>query len=492
MHYSTPPRFLLTASWILPVAAPPIKDGGIIVNRGTIEAVLDASETTSLRLSETALPHEDLADSVLTPGLFNLHTHLDYTNLAHLDVFDGATMFDWLENLVSHSRSTLSTPSVLAASALAGAREAALAGTSFVVDSTFSGAAAGALAEVGLKGLVGLELFGLDEELAEMLFKLWQERLSQLTDTAGGALQRALQAGQIRLTAAPHAPYTVSPALWRLAGLWAKERYLPITCHLAESANEFSWIESGDERLHQYLFKVMPRRANVARSAIATGNAPAMDPETALDHMLKTLPWRGRGKSPTAHLDEHGLLDERTIAAHCLHLGPGDIASLADRQVKIALCPRSNVLLKNGLPRPAPLLKAGIVCGLGTDSRASCPNLSLLAEANYLYEQLSQNPEPAAQIGVAPNHTKLLAMLTLESAQAVGLGSETGSLTAGKSADIAAFDLGRVLVNGQAAENCTPGQKEENRVLSALFAGTANCRLLIVGGKAVVRDGQLV
>jgi 5-methylthioadenosine/S-adenosylhomocysteine deaminase len=458
----------------------------LIINEGKIEAVLSAVEADSLLDGQVGLPHENLAGCVVTPGLFNLHTHLDYTNLAHLQSFAGATMFDWLEDLVAQSRSTLSTSDVLGASALAGAREAALAGTTFIVDSTFSGAAAGALAEVGLKGLVGLELFGLDGAMAEMLFQLWLDRLNHLTDTAGGALQRALQAGQIRLTVAPHAPYTVSPALWRLAGRWAREKNLPITCHLAESVNEFNWIESTDDRLHQYLFKVMPRRPVTAEP----GAGAVMDPDTALDHMLKTLPWRGHGQSPTAHLDEHGLLDERTIAAHCLKLGPGDIERLAARKVKIALCPRSNVLLKNGLPRPAALLQAGITCGLGTDSRASSPSLSLLAEARYLHGQLSDNQEGGAA-SAAPSATKLLSMLTRESAHALGLGAETGALTVGRRADIAAFKLPQSVQDASADTDGAPDAKLE-RLIAALFDAAPNCRMVFVDGKAIVRDGQLV
>ncbi|MBS1991378.1 MAG: amidohydrolase family protein [Cyanobacteria bacterium SZAS LIN-2] len=464
MNYSTSPRFLLTAAWVLPVTGAAIKGGGLIIDRATgqIEAVLKAEDVDVVeKTTDNALSyHLKLPNSVITPGLFNLHTHLDYSNLAHLTDFTGETMFDWLEGLVAQSRSQLGTPEILIQSALAGAQEAALAGTSFVVDSTFMGAAATGLATTGIKGLVGLELFGLDQDKAALLFDMWQERLAKLIGTAGSALTEALAAGRIRLTVAPHAPYTVSPALWLKAGQWARERNLPLTCHLAESDNEANWIRDVDLRLERYLLKVMPPHPDIDQAVF-----------------LQTLPWRGASLSPTEHLARHCLLDEGTIAAHCLKTSQTDIGLLASHKVKVALCPRSNVILKNGLPTPAPFLQAGLTVGLGTDSKASSPSLNLLEEGLYLRRQLLANS--STDIGQVPDYQTILRMLTIDGARAVGLQSTTGSLEIGKAADIAAFDLKRPVAEGE-----DPA--------AALFEETAGCRLLLIDGKAVVSDGRLV
>jgi len=463
MNYSTSPRFLLTASWVLPVVGEPIKAGGLIVNAGKIEAVLTAAEIAALLKSDNKLPHVHLEDAVLTPGLFNLHTHLDYTNLSHLNTFAGDSMFDWLEELVTLFFSDSATPETLAQSALHGATESALAGTVFVVDSTFMGAAATALAQVGLKGLVGLELFGLDQDKAPMLFDLWQERLKKLTATAGGALAQAIEAGRIRLTVAPHAPYTVSPPLWAKAQQWAKERNLPLTCHLAESDHEENWIKKGDERLEQYLLKVMPP-----------------NPDKDLAMLLKELPWRGLGQSPTEHLDSHELLDEGTIAAHCLKTSEGDLNILARRGVKVALCPRSNAILKNGEPRAGAFIAAGITVGLGTDSLASSPSLSMLEEGRYLRLRTTMS------LGAgAPGYGEILKMLTLDSARAVGLEGQTGSLEVGKCADVAAFTLDK-------GSNDLGSVCNSQDLLAALFEDKTSCSLLLVDGKAVVSDGRLL
>ncbi|MBU6454627.1 MAG: amidohydrolase family protein [Cyanobacteria bacterium REEB67] len=511
MNYNTPPRFLITADWIFPVTAPAIKGGGLVINGEKIEAVVDAEALAFLKESEPELAYRHYKNAAVLPGLINLHTHLDYSNLAHLSDFDGPGMFDWLESLVELSRSQLNGPEALVASALSGAREAALAGTSYIVDSTFSGASALALAQVGLKGLVGLELFGLDESCADFLFGLWESRLQALQITLQETLKKtedevlaatkidsqhgdATAAGgiaitrtnerlnslysktqpisveflkqppqttpKIRLTIAPHAPYTVSPALWAKAKNWAQERHLPLTCHLAESENEHNWIAGEDDRLHQYLLKVMPKN-------------PQLNTDEAMAIFLKSLDWKGRGASPVEHLQNNSLLNKDTIAAHCLKASEKDIAILAEAGVKIALCPRSNRILKNGIPNSRAYEKSGVTFGLGTDSRASSPNLDLRDEARLL--ELSQE--------------RLLALLTIEAAKAVGLEDSIGSLAAGKCADLAVFDIGSLSTKETSTD--VSEHLSAEAALADIFEQRNPCRLLLVDGRAVVSAGQL-
>jgi len=453
------------------VSSPPIKDGGVLLNAGKIESLLDRDQVLSLTAERPALSRLDLPGSAITPGLINLHTHLDYSNMAELAHFPCSTMFDWLEELVKHSRSHLNSTEMLRQSARAGAEEAALAGTSMVVDSSFSGAAAHGIADVGIKGLVGLEIFGLNENIADMLFGLWQERMAALLaaadSTAGSALRRSLELGQLRLTIAPHAPYTVAPALWHKAIEWASERGLPVTCHLAESINESAWLEKADQRLDQYLLNVMPKN-------------PQKEPAEALADlasMLENLTWRGKGLSPVQHLESHHLFDHWTIAAHCLHVSEEDLDILAKQRVKVAVCPRSNMLLNKQLPRTGSMLAAGLNVGFGTDSRASAPSLNILQEAAWYKEKLGQE---------APDCSRLLSMLTLEAAEALGLAHEKGSLAPGKCADVAAFNLEK------AGERGSSKVLNQHSVLPALFQNGGDCRLLIIDGKIIARDGRLI
>jgi cytosine/adenosine deaminase-related metal-dependent hydrolase len=474
LNYSIAPYFLLAADWIFPVEGRPLYKGAVLVDGDKIEAILDSGQTSALKESRGDLDVIDLGQAALLPGLINLHTHLDYTGLAHLAGFDQLaapdknlperTMFDWLDSLVAESRAPgYATPQNLATQAELGARAAALAGTSFVVDSSFSGAAAGALLATGLKGLVGLELFGLDESRADFLFKLWLDRLMSVKQgietneklhTTGGALDKT-----VFLTIAPHAPYTVAPALWQKAMDWAKQNDLPLTCHLAESDCEYRWLskQEGDERLHQYLLRVMPKN-------------PALPDDETMSAFLRNLAWRGKGASPVAHLAANHLLDQHTIAAHCLKIDNEDAKILAAKKVHAALCPRSNAILGNGQPELDLFLDNHINFGLGTDSLASCPNLDMRAEAKSLARA---NP------GIKLDPAALLATITLEAAKALRMENKIGSLKAGKSADFAAFSLEHPVVDAQEA------------LRQALDSATP-CRLLMIDGRPVVTGGRLI
>lgn len=68
---------LLRARTVVPISAPPIDDGAVIVRGKRIEAV---GRFADLRSSESEVV--DLGDSILLPGLINAHCHLDYTGMA--------------------------------------------------------------------------------------------------------------------------------------------------------------------------------------------------------------------------------------------------------------------------------------------------------------------------------------------------------------------------------------------------------------------------
>jgi 5-methylthioadenosine/S-adenosylhomocysteine deaminase len=382
------------------MASPPLPGGGVLVKAGKIAALLNHEEFHQALVNKNH-PIFLCENSLIVPGLFNLHCHLDYTNLSNID--DELPLFDWLEILVKRSR--LLTSEDLLNSALQGAQEAALYGTSFLVDSTFSGMAALALAQTGLRGLVGLELFGLDHEKAQQNFDYWLQRYQDLAKKT--ELQEALAKKRLELTVAPHAPYTVCPALWQLALTWAKTHNKVLTAHLAESKAEIDWLCSKSLRLSDYLEKMLPPHSR--------------------SNLLKNLDWQGQGRGAIQHLAHHNLLDSSLLAAHLVHLQDAEFALLSQHSVKAAICARSNERLLNGQPQISKFKKAKLIFGLGSDSKASSPNLSMLDEAHFyafrhkesLYETLQH--------------------LTLRSAQALGKEQKLGSLCPGKDADLAVF-----------------------------------------------------
>ena len=143
---------ILKARWLLPISSEPKRHAALLVEGEKITALIDAEQS---KLSDDASNPsvQDYGDAVICPGLINLHTHLDYSLLPSFEL--GKGLLPWTKALMQ-TVMNWGTSDWLT-SAREGASKAAGYGTSFLVDSSYSGSAATALAEVGLKGLIGLE-----------------------------------------------------------------------------------------------------------------------------------------------------------------------------------------------------------------------------------------------------------------------------------------------------------------------------------------------
>lgn len=432
----------LVADWLLPISAAPLRNGAVVIKNAEVAAVMERRQLSADSLQAKIV---DYGQAVILPGLINLHTHLDYTSLRLLDT--RSPLIDWVHGLLAAARQW--DASDWQASALAGARAVALSGTSLIADSSYSGAAAAAAASVGLKAVVAIELFGLNSASAEPVWRRWLEKLESIKRSAGRPLRQALASGQVKISVAPHAPYSVCPQLWQRARDWAKARSLPLLVHLAESDEERRWIMDSDQALDSFL-------------------------ATAVGAEIGPVEWKGKGNSPVRHLEENDLLTAGTVAAHCIKLNDEDIETLARRRVKVAHCPRSNARLHNGIAPLSRLLDAGVEVGFGTDSAASNDDLDILSEARFGLS-LRRAVEPRSPFSAQD----AVYMLTLGAARALGLESEVGSLEPGKKADIAVFDLSGSPSFGM------------HRPYDLLLHGSPSLRDLFVDGRQVVKNQQI-
>jgi 5-methylthioadenosine/S-adenosylhomocysteine deaminase len=143
------------------------------------------------------------------------------------------------------------------------------------------------------------------------------------------------------------------------------------------------------------------------------------------------------GARPLARLQELGLVSPALMAVHMTQLAPEEIHSYADSGGHIVHCPESNMKLASGFCPVAELAGAGVNIALGTDGPASNNDLDMIGEmrtAALLGKLVS------GDASALPAH-EVLRMATLNGALALGLGEQTGSLTPGKWADMAAIDL---------------------------------------------------
>ena len=115
------------------------------------------------------------------------------------------------------------------------------------------------------------------------------------------------------------------------------------------------------------------------------------------------------------------------LLVHCNYLAS---STLIPRETTIVYCPRTHAAFGHP-PHPfRDFIQRGVRVALGTDSLASNPDLDVLAEARFLHRQY---PDFSG--------ATLLRMATLAGAEALGWADETGSLTPGKSADLAVVPL---------------------------------------------------
>jgi guanine deaminase len=131
--------------------------------------------------------------------------------------------------------------------------------------------------------------------------------------------------------------------------------------------------------------------------------------------------------------DDYGLLDERSVLAHGVHLTPEELDLISRRRSRISHCPNSNLFLGSGLFPLRRVLDAHVVVGLGSDVGAGTTPSMFTAMADAYKVQQVQG------VSLSPFHLWYLA--TLGGAHALSLDSETGSLEEGKSADFLVLDL---------------------------------------------------
>lgn len=381
------------ARYVLPVSGPLIREGAVAVEDGRIVAVGPRSGVVESAGSDT--PVRELGDVVVLPGLINAHTHLELSWMKD-DPPPGGDYTVWLQAFLEKREKTDSDAAVAAAERAIG--EMVARGTVAVADVANEFWTAPLLARSGLHGIVFHELYGLEPGDAESELEEAARRLNELAadadlDKAGGRIQIALT---------PHAPHTTSAPLLRALTGRAAASGEPLTLHVAESQGEVEMLRNGKGPL-----------ADLFRSL------GFLD-----DH------WEAPGVSPVRYLHGLGVLSQRTLAVHCVHLDQQDQSLLQAGRVTVVACPRSNERLGVGTARISKLLSAGVPVALGTDSLASVPDLDLFAEMAAM---------AGGQESLAP--AAVLRMATLNGARALGLEDRLGTIEPGKLASLYVIPL---------------------------------------------------
>jgi cytosine/adenosine deaminase-related metal-dependent hydrolase len=370
----------LKARYVLPATSPPIA-GGVVTIRGQAIVAVDKQAPAG--------PVEDLGNVAILPGFVNAHVHLELSGLAEPLGKPGGSLTDWIATLVESFRhGAAPAPEAIRR----GLEECMRSGTTTLGEIAQPGWPAEPFAAAGLDATVFLELIAPTGEGVEAKLELARRHVEGPWPIAWG-----------RPGLSPHAPYSVHPKLLAAAVALSARQKVPLAMHLAESAAELELLRTGGGPFRDLLC----RWGQWDPELLRPGTRP-------LDY-LRTL----------ARAD-------RVLVVHGNYLDDEEIALLAEhrQRMSVVYCPRTHAYFAHP---PYPLektLSAGVTVALGTDSRASSPDLSLLAEMRAVAAR-----HPAVSRDV------VLGMATIFGARALGRDAEVGSLQPGKSADLAIVAL---------------------------------------------------
>jgi cytosine/adenosine deaminase-related metal-dependent hydrolase len=380
----------LGAAWVVPVDGPPIPGGWVAVEADRIVSVghgngRDAHAFGALR---------PLGTVALLPALVNAHTHLELSWLR--DRVPPANAFTtWVKQLIFARGGAVEhtdDPIVLEAAAAA-VREARETGTAVVGDISNSLASVGVMAAEGMHGLVFHELLGFRETSGALIERTEAQRRAA----------RMRGAPRVRLSLAPHAPYSVSPELFQAVRAAVSASDEPRTSiHVGESTEEMELLLDGTGEWARMLKWIGAWRED----------------------------WVPPRSGPVEYLDRLGLIEERTLVVHAVQLTDDSLALVRARGATIVTCPRSNQWVGVGVPPVERFYESGVPVAIGTDSLASVADLNLFEELKVMRWLARRVPA-----------RRLLESATLVGARALGLEDEFGSLTAGKRAAIVRVDL---------------------------------------------------
>lgn len=369
----------LAARYVFPVAGDPIADGAVVVDQGRIAAIGRGIRRGAF---------QDLGNVALLPGLINAHTHLELSGFARPLGEPGMRLVDWIRTLMA-ARRTGGDPAVAVGQGL---QESERHGVAALGEIAQPGWTAEPFSGRATQATVFLELIAPTTARRDAALDLARRHLDAWHPGCGW-----------RAGLGPHAPYTVRRDVFDAVVRIASSQGAPLAFHLAESREELELLRSGTGPLHELL---------VDLEAWEPGGFEP--PSRPLDYL--------RGLATAA----------RSLVIHGNYLDPEEIEFLGRHAPRMAAvyCPRTHAWFGHAEYPLAKMLVQRVLVALGTDSRASSPDLDLLEEMR----------EAARRHPAVPAET-ILRMGTLHGAIALGLDRELGTLEPGKSAQMAVVPL---------------------------------------------------
>ncbi len=382
--------------------------------------LIDGKRIAGFPETADGVPYDEIVDGkgmLALPGLVNTHTHVAMTLFR--SYADDLALMDWLQNMIWPAEAHLDNDIVYWGSMLAFAEMIRGGTTAFCDMYMFMDSCAQAAEAAGIRGNIARGLAGVTPNGMKAL----EENVELYRKWNNGA------DGRIRVMLGPHAPYTCPPDYLKKVRDTAEQYGIPIHIHLSETKGE---VDTCREKF---------------------------------------------GVTPIALMNQIGLFDVPTLAAHCVHVTEDDIAIMAEKQVRVAHNPGSNLKLASGIAPVPAMRKAGVVVGLGTDGASSNNKLDMFAEmrlAALIHKAASLDP-------FAIKAEEALQMGTKDGAMCLGY-DDLGELKEGYLADLILVD--------RSGWHWKP---RFNSISLAIYAGNSmDVDTVMVNGKVLMRHKELL
>ena len=391
-----------------------IADAAIAVSGETIVAIGLTGQISSTYKAKKEI---DARGALLMPGLINAHTHMAMSLFRGLA--EDRSLQDWLQKFIFPAEARNVTPDFVTWGTKLSLLEMIRGGTTTAADMYyFEENVAQALKEAGMRGVLGETIIGFpapDNKTSTAAFAYTEKFLARWKNDS-----------LITAAIAPHSIYTCSEKLLQDSAALGRAYHAPILMHIAEA----------------------PYEMEVSRH----------------EH----------GASTVQYLARIGLLGPDLLGAHCVWLDHADIETLAHFGSGCSYNPSSNMKSAAGL-MPAPeMLAAGVPVGIGSDGAASNNNQDIFREMDLAAKlQKFARMDPTA----LPADVTV-AMATIIGARALHIDKQTGSLEAGKKADIILVDT--------TAPHATPMYNVYAQIVYALK--DSDVRTSVINGKLVMED----
>ena len=315
----------------------------------------------------------DVAGKIVMPGLINTHTHVAMALLRGIS--DDVPLMEWLQEHIWPIEAKMGYKEVYDGARL-GMLEMMLGGTTTMVDMyPYQEAVAHAAVSAGIRAVVSP---------CSMDF-----RMAHFEDDWRKVRNRFSGSSTVSMIMGPHAIYTLNEDNLKRTIKLAEDLDVMYHIHLSETTTEVS------------------------------------------DSM------KAHGMSPVRYLEQMGLFDRHTLAAHCVVMSDEDIEILARHGVSVAHNPQSNMKLASGIAPVKKMMDAGINVALGTDGASSNNDLDMWEEMRTA--SLLQKVATMDTCAI-PAYTALQ-MATVNGARAIGREGELGVIQRNALADIIIVDL---------------------------------------------------